>query len=83
MVQQIKIQSQIMSYKKKFFKFKKIVLDAALTLSIIRYGTRVKWNNPGNEVAPFPTPQCGSYWKGSSQVTPDSGRQLYFTFISI
>ena len=28
-----------------------------LTFSIIRYGSRVQWNNPGNEVASFLTPQ--------------------------
>ena len=26
------------------------------TLSIIRYISRVKWSNPGKEVAPSPTP---------------------------
>ena len=31
-----------------------MVLDAALlTLSIIRYESRVKWSNPGKGVAPF------------------------------
>ena len=36
-----------------------------LTLSIIRYGSRVKRCNPGNGVAPSPTPWCSSYRKGS------------------
>ena len=27
--------------------------------------SRVKWSNPGKGVAPFPTPRCSSYWKGS------------------
>ena len=40
-----------------------------LTLSIIRYGSRVKWSNPGNGVAPSPTPQGGGYWKGNLRVT--------------
>ena len=48
-----------------------------LTLNIIRYESRVKWNNPGNRVAPSPTPQCSSYWKGSPRVTLDFGCQLY------
>ena len=48
-----------------------------LTLKIIRYGSRVKWRNPGKGVAPFPTPWCSSYWKGSLRVTLDYGRQLY------
>ena len=54
----------------------KIVLDA-LALSIIRYGSRVKWSNPGKGVAPSPTPWCSSYWKGSLRVTLDYGRLLY------
>ena len=39
----------------------KMVLDTSLTLSNIRYVSRVKWSNPGKEVAPSPTPQCSSY----------------------
>ena len=42
---------------------------------------KVKWSNPGNRVAPSPTPQCSSYWKGSLQVTLDSGHQLYFIYM--
>ena len=49
-----------------------------LTLSIIRYASRVKWSNPGRGVAPSPTPWCSSYRKGSLRVTFDYGRQLYF-----
>ena len=48
-----------------------------LTLSIIRYVSRVKWSNPGKGVAPFPTPWCSSYGKGSFQVALNQGRQLY------
>ena len=33
-------------------------MPPCLTLSIIRYGSRVKWSNPGKEVAPSPTPWC-------------------------
>ena len=40
-------------------------MSPCLTLSIIRYGSRVKWSNPGKGVAPFPTPWCCSYRKGS------------------
>ena len=36
-----------------------------LTLSNIRYVSMVKWSNPGKGVAPTPTPQCCTYWKGS------------------
>ena len=53
----------------------KMVLDTpCLTLSIIRYGSKVKWSNPGNGVAPSPTPWCSSYRKGSLRVTLDYGR---------
>ena len=48
-----------------------------LILSIIRYGSRVKWSNPGNRVALSSTPQCGSYWKGSLRVTLEEGHQLF------
>ena len=36
-----------------------------LTLSIIRYLSRVKWSNLGTGVVPSPTPWCGSYRKMS------------------
>ena len=36
-----------------------------LTLSIIRYGSRVKGSNLGKGVAPSPTRRCSSYWKRS------------------
>ena len=48
-----------------------------LTLSIIRYGSRVKWSNPGKGVAPSPTTWYSSYWKGILQITLDYSRQLY------
>ena len=40
---------------------RKMVHDTALTLSNIRYVSRVKWSNPGKGVAPSPTPLCSSY----------------------
>ena len=49
------------------------LIPPCLTLSIIRYGSRVKWSNPGNGVAPSPTPWCSSYRKGSLRVTLDYG----------
>ena len=49
-----------------------------LTLSIIRYGSRVKWRNPGKGVASSPTSWCSSYRKRCLQVTLDYGLQLYF-----
>ena len=56
------IHSQIESYQrlKKWY-----LMPPCLTLSIIRYGSRVKWSNPRKGVAPFPTPWCSSYRKGS------------------
>ena len=56
-------------------------MSPCLTLSIKRYGSRVKWSNPGKGVAPSPTPRCSSYRKGSLRVTLDYGRQLYFTLL--
>ena len=50
---------------------------SCLTLSIIRYVSRVKKSNPGKGVAPSPTPRCSSYRKGSLRVTLDYGHQLY------
>ena len=59
--------------------FKKwYLIPPCLTLSNIKYVSRVKWSNPGKGVAPFPTPQCSSDWKGSLLVTLDYSRQLYF-----
>ena len=57
------------------------MIPPCLTLSIIRYGSRVKWSNPGNGVAPSPTPWCSSYRKGSLRVTLDYGRltMIYVT----
>ena len=44
------------------------LLPPCLTLSNIRYVSRVKWSNPGKGVALSPTPRCCSYWKGSFMV---------------
>ena len=56
---------------------KKNLMPSCLTLSIIRYGSRIKWSNPGNGVARFPTPWCSSYWKWSYRVTLNCYRQIY------
>ena len=37
------------------------LIPPCLTLSIIRYISRVKWSNPGEGVALSPTPRCSSY----------------------
>ena len=58
------VQSQVESYQrlKKWY-----LMPPCLTLRNIRYGSRVKWSNPGKGVAPFPTPRCCSYQKGTSR----------------
>ena len=57
----------------------KMVLDTSLlTLSTIRYLSRVKWSNQGKWVAPFPTLWFSSHWKGSLLVVLDYGRQLFY-----
>ena len=40
----------------------------------IKWGSRVKWSNPGNEVATSPTPRCSSYWKGSPSTKVTNNR---------
>ena len=61
----------------KNFKEKWYLIPPCLTLSIIKYISRVKWSNPGKGVVPSPTPRCSSYWKGSLQVALNYSRQLY------
>ena len=75
LVQEIRVQSQVALYQRlnKWY-----LIPPYVTLSIIRYVSRVKWSNPGEGVAPSPTPRC-SYWKGSLLVPLDYGRQLYCT----
>ena len=66
------ISGRIISKTQKWY-----LMPPCLTLSITRYGSRVKWSNPGKGVIPCPTPWCSSYRKGSLRVTLDYGRQLY------
>ena len=54
------------------------MIPPCLTLNNTKYVSRLKWSNPGKGVAPSPTPQCSSYWKGSLLVALDYGCQLYF-----
>ena len=74
MVRETWVQSQVESYQwlKKWY-----LMPPCLTLSIIRYGLRVKWSNPS------PTPSCSSYWKGSLWVALDCGCQLYFIGLNL
>ena len=68
------VQFQIESYQ----KLKKwYLIPPCLTLSIIRYVSRVKWSNPEKRAAPSPAPRCCSYRKGSLRVALAYGRQIY------
>ena len=78
--QEIEDQFQTELYQKPQ---KWYLMPPCLTLSITRYIPGVKWNNPGKWVAPFPTPWCSSYWKGSLQIVLDNSRKLYCIYIYI
>ena len=75
MVRETGVQSQVESYQRHL---KWYLIPPCLTLSNIKYVSRVKWSNSGKVVAPFLTPRCSSYRKGSLLVTFDYIRQLYF-----
>ena len=72
------VQSQVPSYQRLLRLF---LIPPCLTPINIRYVWRVKWSNLGKGVAPSPTPQCSSYWKGSLLVALDYGRELYYLYI--
>ena len=55
-------------------KTQNVVLDAALTPSIIRHGPRVNWLNQRNGVGPSPITM---YWKVMLRVTHEYVRQVY------
>ena len=74
MVRETCVQSQVASYQRLY---KWYLTPPYLTLSSIRYVSRVKRNNPGNGVAPSPTPRCSSYWKWNLLVALDYSRQFY------
>ena len=59
---------------------KNSTLPLGVTLSIIRYVSRVKWSNQGKGVAPFPTPRCFTYFKGSLRVR---SLTLFITYLYI
>ena len=75
--QETGVQSQVESYQrlKKWY-----LIPTCLTLSIIKYVSRVKLRNPRKRVASSLKPWWSSYWKGSLQVALDYGRQLYIYF---
>ena len=62
MVWETWVQSQVESYQRLRRWY---LTPPCLTLSIIRYGSRVKWSNPGKGVVPSPTSRCSNYWKGT------------------
>ena len=78
MVRETWVQSQVESYQRLLEWY---LISPCLTLSNIRYVSRVKWNNQEKGVAPSPTPRCRSYWKGSLLVALDYGHQLYLDLI--
>ena len=41
------------------------LMPPCLALTTIKWGSRVKWSNPGIGVVPSPTNRCSSYWKGA------------------
>ena len=77
MASETRVQSHVKSYQwlKKWY-----LILPCLALSIIRYGSKVKWSIPGKGVVPFLTPLCCSYWKGSLWVTLDYSCQLLHTY---
>ena len=72
------VQSQVASYQKLL---KWYLIPLCLTLSNIRYVSRVEWSNPRKGAVPSPTPRCSSYWKGSLLVALDLCRQLHLLFL--
>ena len=56
-------------------------MTPCLTLSIIRYVSRIKCNNPEKGVAPSPTFWWSSQWKGSHWVAHDYGRPTLLIII--
>ena len=80
MTQGTEVQSQVESYQ----RLKKwSLIPPCLTLSIIRYVSRVKWINPGKRVATSLTPWCSSCRKWSLRVALDYSHQLHFTYICV
>ena len=59
----------------------KMILDASL-LNPQHYKIWIKdkLEQSRKGVAPFPTPRCSSYWKGSRRVSLDYGHELYLLY---
>ena len=58
-------------------------MPPCLTLSIITYGSKVKWGNLGKGAAISPTPRCSSYCKWSLPVALDYDKQTLYIYIYI
>ena len=73
-------ETGVLSLVESYQRLKKgYLIPPYLALSNKRYGSRVKWSNPGKGVVPSPAPRCSSYWKGRPRVTLDDSHLLYFT----
>ena len=80
MVWETRVQSLVEPHQ----RLKKCYLMLACSaLSTIRWGSRVKWSNPGNGVAPSPTPWCSSYWKGEPLGHPQLRSPTLYIYIYI
>ena len=71
MIRETWVQSQVALYQRLL---KWYLIPPCLTLSNIKYISRVKWSNPWKGVAPSPTHWCSSNWKGSFLVALNYGR---------
>ena len=80
MTRETGVQSHVESYQilKKWG-----LMSPCLTLSIIRYGSRMKGSNPVKEVAPSPTFRCSCLWKKSPQIALDYIRLTYLYYINL
>ena len=69
MIRETWVQSQVESYQRL-----KIIFDTSLfNTQHSKVRIKLKWSNPGKGIAPSPTLQCSSYWKGSLRVALDYG----------
>ena len=80
MVREIGVQSQVKSYQrlKKWY-----LMLPSLTLSVIKYKSRVKWSYPGKGVAPSLHLSVVANEKGAFRSPSTKGRQLYFYLIAL
>ena len=74
MTQETRVQSQVESYQ---ILTKWYFIPPCLTLSIIRYLSRVMWGYSEKRVVPSRISRCSSNWKRSHRIVLDYGYQLY------